>query len=99
MDRSLGARQARGGWHPDVNRMWIDNCVNYRSGGPSGCGFGYLSDGGPNGGAPYDGPALKMRPNYTGPTKIPAATIFAELCPNPGRDFRRAEDAAYCTPG
>jgi len=88
-----------GGWHPDVNRMWIDNCVNYRSGGPSGCGFGYLSDGGPNGNAPADGPALKMRPNYTGPTKIPAATIFAELCPNPGRDFRRTEDAAYCRPG
>lgn len=88
-----------GGWHPDVNRMWIDNCVNYRSGGPSGCGFGYLSDGGPNGNAPSDGPALKMRPDYTGPTKIPAATIFDELCPNPGRDFRRAEDAAYCRPG
>ncbi len=88
-----------GGWHPDVNRMWIDNCVNYRAAGPSGCGFGYLTDGGPNGNAPADGPALKLRPDYTGPHKIPAATLFGELCPNPGREFRRAEDAAYCTPG
>ena len=88
-----------GGWHPDVNQMWIDNCVNYRAVEASGCGKGYLTDGGPNGNAPLDGPALALRPEYTGPYKIPAATLFAELCSNPGREYRRAEDAAYCRPG
>ncbi|MGI9599141.1 MAG: DUF1996 domain-containing protein, partial [Acidimicrobiales bacterium] len=48
-----------GGWNEQVNQMWIDNCVNYRSGAPSGCGFGYLTDGGTNGSAPVAGPALK----------------------------------------
>lgn len=87
-----------GGWNKEVANMWINNCVNYRSGAASGCGFGYLTDGGANGGAPAGGPALKMRPQYTGPNKVAASTVFAELCPNSGRKFNRTEDAAYCTP-
>ena len=90
-----------GGWHPDINKMWIDNCVNYAhpDGVPSGCGRGYLTDGGPDGDNPYDGPALKMRPQYTGPLSVPAATLYEELCPNPTREYTRSEDAAYCHPG
>ena len=88
-----------GGWNKDVNKMFIDNCVNYRSGTASGCGFGYLSDGGPNGSAPFGGPALKLRPQYTGPNKVPAAKLMQELCPNPKRSYSRPEDAAYCAPG
>ncbi len=87
-----------GGWNKEVANMWIKNCVNYRTSAPSGCGFGYLTDGGPSTPSPYDGPALKMRPEYTGPNKVAAGTIFKELCPNSGRNFNRAEDAAYCTP-
>jgi hypothetical protein len=88
-----------GGWHKEINRMWIDNCVNYKTSVPSGCGRGYLSDGGPNGDAPYDGPALKFRPQYTGPITVPAATLFQELCPAPKRAYSKPEDAAYCAPG
>ncbi len=87
-----------GGWHKETNQAFLDNCVNYASGQASGCGFGYLTDGGPDGFAPYDGPALKLRPNYEGPRKIPAAELFNQLCPNSGRSFSRTEDAAYCVP-
>lgn len=88
-----------GGWHPEVNQMWIDNCVNYKTSVASGCGKGYLTDGGPNGGAPYDGPALQLRPEYTGPYKVAADQLFSELCPTGGREYQRPEDAAYCHPG
>ncbi len=90
-----------GGWHPEVNRMWIDNCVNYVHPDrvPSGCGRGYLTDGGPDGNNPYDGPALKMRPDYTGPLSVSAETLYNELCPDPMRAYTRPTDAAYCQPG
>ncbi|MEM7272671.1 MAG: DUF1996 domain-containing protein [Actinomycetota bacterium] len=88
------------GWHTETNQMWIDNCVNYAnpSGAPSGCGFGYLTDGGADNTNPGDGPALKYRPQYTGPNKVPAETLFRELCPAPDRSFTKPEDAAYCRP-
>ncbi len=90
-----------GGWHAETNRMWIENCVNYAnpSGAPSGCGFGYLTDGGPDNTNPGDGPALKVRPQYTGPLKVSAETLFNELCPAANRQYTKPEDAAYCTPG
>ncbi len=88
-----------GGWHQETNQMWIDNCVNRGGGAASGCGFGYLTDGGPNGSAPYDGPALKMRPQYQGPHKVSASELMAQLCPNPRRSYAKPEDAAYCQPG
>jgi hypothetical protein len=80
--------------------LWIENCVNHRGGAASGCGFGYLTDGGPDGDHPLDGPALRYRPQYTGPDKIPAATVFEQLCtPQSDRVYNRPEDAAYCEPG
>jgi hypothetical protein len=88
-----------GGWHKATNQMWIDNCVNYKSNTASGCGFGYLSDGGPNNGSPYDGPALKMRPQYTGPAKVSASELMNQLCPSDRRSYAKPEDAAYCAPG
>ena len=88
-----------GAWNAEVNQMWLDNCVNFATSAASGCGFGYLSDGGPNGNAPLDGPALKVRPQYTGPNKVSAEALYNELCPNPGRSYNRPEDAAYCAPG
>lgn len=88
-----------GGWNAEVNQMWIDNCVNYADGAPSGCGFGYLTNGGGNNAAPADGPALKVRPQYTGPNKVSAQTLFEELCPTNNRSYSKPEDAAYCAPG
>jgi hypothetical protein len=88
-----------GGWNAEVNQMWIDNCVNYADGAPSGCGFGYLTNGGGNNAAPADGPALKVRPQYTGPNKVSAQTLFEELCPTNSRTYSKPEDAAYCAPG
>jgi len=89
-----------GGWHSDIAQRWIDNCVNYKTGAPSGCGFGYLTDGGPNGKAPFDGPALKYRPQYEGPQKVPAKDLWEQLCGEDvsGRPFTRAQEAAYCRP-
>lgn len=86
-----------GGWNPAVNEMWIDNCVNYSTDQPSGCGMGYLTDGGPDGENPDDGPALKFRPQYDGPIKAPASTLFEELCAT-GRTINSTEEAAYCNP-
>ncbi len=83
-----------GGWHRQTMQTWINNCVNYRTGTKSGCGFGYLSDGGPDNNNPYPGPALKQRPQYTGPTKVPLSTVFRELCATP----ETAPNPLYCNP-
>ncbi len=86
-----------GGWHPEVNQMWIDNCVNFSNDEPSGCGMGYLTNNGPDGKNPLPGPALKFRPQYDGPIKVDSATLFAELCRS-GRSITTASDRAYCAP-
>jgi Domain of unknown function (DUF1996)/Ca-dependent carbohydrate-binding module xylan-binding len=89
-----------GAWQPEINRQWVDNCTNYKAPGdvPSDCGHGYLSDGGPDGNNPFPGPALKLRSQYKGPTKTPAATLYKELCPA-GPAIAAGAEAAYCTPG
>ena len=87
-----------GGWHKDINALWIKNCVNNNT--YSDCGFGFLSSGAD--GVNMDGPALKYRPQYQGPNKVAASQIFAKLCPQAGkagRAYAKPEDAAYCTPG
>ncbi|MDH5289017.1 MAG: DUF1996 domain-containing protein [Acidimicrobiia bacterium] len=86
------------GWNKATNKMWIDNCVNFRTSEPSGCGFGYLTNGGPDGNNPQPGPALKYREQFTGPFKVPASQIVAELCPG-GGNLANATAAAYCKPG
>ena len=88
-----------GGWNKTVNKMWIDNCVNYvdPTGTPSGCGFGYLTNGGPDGNNPLPGPALKYRKQYTGPNKVSAQTVFKDLCTT-GRTYVSPASAAYCNP-
>ena len=73
--------------------------MNFRTSAPSGCGRGYLTDGGPNANAPVPGPALKIRPQYEGPHKVAAETLLSELCPDASRVYSRPEDAAYCAPG
>ena len=90
-----------GGWREDVNRAWLDGCVNFSVPGvPSGCGFGYLSDGGPDGNDPLPGPALKLRPQYdrpeTGAPKVAASTLHEQLCPD-GARISAPEEAAWCT--
>jgi Domain of unknown function (DUF1996)/Ricin-type beta-trefoil lectin domain-like len=87
-----------GGWHPDINKQFIDNCVNFkRIGVDHGCGFGYLTDGGPDGLKPYPGPAMKYRQQYTGPIKVPARTLFRELC-DANEVVNTPERAALCKP-
>ena len=87
-----------GGWHKQTNQTFLENCVRYKNTTRSGCGFGYLTDGGPNGESPANGPALKYRPQFTGPTKVPASQLFAELCPGQPAPSSPAA-AAYCHPG
>ena len=77
-----------GAWHPDINQEFLDNCVNFQQqdGTPSGCGFGYLSDGGPDNTVdPLPGRALQYRPEYdtvgdSNSYYVPLATLFTELC-------------------
>jgi hypothetical protein len=86
-----------GAWHPTINRMWIDNCVNYKSSLDHGCGFGYLTDGGPSDANPYPGPALKFRQKYRGNFKVAATTLYKELCPS-GQAGAGSLETAYCNP-
>lgn len=88
-----------GGWNKEINQRWIDNCVNFRDpgGAPSGCGFGYLTNGGPDGNNPYPGPALKYRKQYTGTEKVPAQQVYQDLCRG-GRAYSGPQSAAYCDP-
>lgn len=87
-----------GGWHPDINKQFIDNCVNLKKQGVDhGCGFGYLTDGGPDGLKPFPGPALKYRQQYTGPIKVAAQTLFRQLC-DTTTPLNNASRAAYCKP-
>lgn len=88
-----------GGWNKTINQTWIDNCVNYvdPTGTPSGCGFGYLTNGGPDGNNPLPGPALKYRKQYTGPNKVSAQTVFKDLCTTT-RTYVSPASAAYCNP-
>ena len=96
-----------GGWHPSINREWIDNCVNfYTPGVPSGCGTGYLSNAGPDQLNPYPGRALKVREEYevlanSFYTKRPIQTLFNQLCTplDPGRSYNGPKSAAWCDPG
>lgn len=94
-----------GAWHPTINKRWIDNCVNLKKDFDGdglddvdhGCGFGYLTDGGPDDNNPLPGPALKYRQQYTGPIKVPASTLYQQLCPG-GAAISTATAAAYCKP-
>ena len=88
-----------GGWKPSVNKTWIDNCVNLKKTGVDhGCGFGYLTDGGPDNDKPLPGPALKLRQKYQGPFKVSAAKLYRELC-DANKTLTSPEQAAYCRPG
>ncbi len=86
------------GWHKQTNETFLKNCVNFSTSEPSGCGFGYLTNGGPDGNNPQPGPALKYRDQYTGPSRISAIDLYRELCPG-GGNLANATAAAYCKPG
>jgi Domain of unknown function (DUF1996) len=86
-----------GAWNPEINKQWIDNCVNLKKDGDHGCGFGYLTDGGPDNDKPLPGPALKFRQQYTGPIKVPAANIYKDLC-DATTTLTTPTQAAYCNP-
>lgn len=93
-----------GGWHQTINQTWLDECTNFSNNPtPSGCGFGYLSDGGPNGGSPTAGPALTYRPQYdtvgdANSYRVPLQTIFTELCVplGPAHTYTTAASGALC---
>jgi len=94
-----------GAWQADINQEWIDNCVNIgwnvgQSEELNGCGFGYLSNGGPESENPKPGRALSRRPEWNGPNKIPLQTLFEELCipNNPNHEYSEPPTGAYCRP-
>ncbi|MGH1491260.1 MAG: carbohydrate-binding domain-containing protein [Acidimicrobiales bacterium] len=109
--RLLGERGAMhhadwwGAWHPAINQEFLNNCTNFATSAPSGCGFGYLSDGGPNSSSPMQGRALRYRPQYdrvgdTSTYKIPLSAVFQELCEpfNPRHRYTTPASGAYCLP-
>jgi len=87
-----------GGWNTEINQMFLDNCVNHVEDKPSGCGFGYLTNGGPNGEVPKGGPALKYREQFVGPLTVAASDLYEQLCPQ-GPPLDTDQVAAYCMPG
>ncbi|MEM8924600.1 MAG: DUF1996 domain-containing protein [Actinomycetota bacterium] len=93
-----------GAWHPDINQEWLDNCVNAGwapgSGVSHGCGFGYLSDGGPDYLTPTPGRALARRPEWSGDDKIPLSALFDDLCAplGPAHDYDTPESGTHCVP-
>lgn len=93
-------------WHPATHDQWLGNCVNF-SNNPtaSGCGFGYLTDGGPDGLNPLPGPALKLRQPFDNvgdstSYKVPAQQIYNQLCAPLGAEHSYSTDrhAAGCKP-
>lgn len=91
-------------WDEKTQDDFFDNCINF-SLRPvlSGCGFGYLSNGGPNGSAPLPGPALNYRPDYDvvgdGSTyKTSLQTLFNEICVplGPAHAYSQPEHGAVC---
>ena len=93
-------------WHPQTHDQWLANCVNFTNNPTaSGCGFGYLTDGGPDGNNPASGPALKYRQQFdtvgqSSSYKVPASQIFNELCAPLGAEhtFSDPRHAAWCKP-
>jgi Domain of unknown function (DUF1996)/RTX calcium-binding nonapeptide repeat (4 copies) len=86
-----------GGWHPEINKTWLDNCTKYVTTQPSDCGFGYLTDGGPDGENPYPGPALRRTKDFEGPIKVSSSQLFEELCTT-DRVATNPAQTAYCAP-
>jgi hypothetical protein len=86
-----------GGWHPETNRTWLENCTRYSTNVPSDCGFGYLTDGGPDGENPLPGPALQRTRDFEGPISVSSEQLLRELCPS-RQTGERGPAAAYCAP-
>lgn len=93
-------------WHDPTLQQAFDNCVNF-SNNPirSGCGSGYLTDGGPDRANPLPGPALKLRQEYDtvgdpNSYKVSASQLFAQICQplGPAHSYSQPEHAGYCKP-
>ena len=67
-----------GGWNPDINQEWVDNCSNVQN---AECGYGLLAD-------PLneDSPrSLRLRSDYVSGyasdhSRIPVADIYQQMC-------------------
>lgn len=91
-------------WHTPTLQQALDNCVNFSTRPTaSGCGFGYLSNGGPNNSTPGTGPALKVRPQYDTPGdpvsySVDGFALHAAICPSPAHTVTDARHVAWCNP-
>lgn len=77
-----------GGWNREVNRRWIDNCVNIVD---TDCDEGLLADPRRNSNAQ----GLRLRPQYNGETHIPGNAVLRQLCPA-NKDFTGQASVALC---
>ena len=80
-----------GGWNCEVNKRWIDNCVNIVD---TDCDEGLLAD-------PRrrnsNAKGLKIRPQYSGEMGIPGDAVLKELCPA-DKHFSGQTSVALCQP-
>lgn len=78
-----------GGWNKEINKMWIDNCVNTRG---VDCSDGYLGGSTP---ADTQFPALKRHTDYPTPAPISGSSLLKALCTS-GKTYTKPTDVAYC---
>ncbi len=94
-------------WHPATLQSALDNCINFTNDPTaSGCGSGFLTDGGPTRGSPLAGDSLALRADYdvvgdASTYYISASTLFSEICStdlNPTHTYSHVRHAAWCQP-
>lgn len=77
-----------GGWNQDINKAWIDNCVNVLT---ADCDEGLLADAR----LTSNPKALKRRLEYTGQTTISGQALLKDLCFT-GKVFSTPYSTALC---
>ena len=90
-----------GGWHPEINRMWIDNCVNYvhPDGVPSGCGRGYPHRRRPRRQQPLRRPGAQDPPAIHGSAACPGQDALRGAVPRPDARVRPLHRCRLLPPG
>ncbi len=79
-----------GGWNKQINQRWVDNCLHVEN---TDCDEGLLADPRRNSSAK----GLRIRPDYSGPTRIPGTDILSQLCTT-GKTMTDRASVALCDP-
>ena len=80
-----------GGWNKDINKAWVDNCLNTLK---ADCNAGALGD--PR--IESNPKALKIQEQYNGPMKLSGEKVLKELCDS-GKIYTNPASIAHCYRG